>query len=142
MSTRIFVGKLSSNTGEQDLQEIFGKFGDVTKVEMKNNFAFVYFRDENDAQEAISSMDGREIDGQTIVVENARNKDMMKQRPVKRLDLRLTCMNLDGRISWQDLKDWAREAGEVTFTNIFIRDGQHMGVIEFSVSFSFNITRR
>jgi hypothetical protein len=77
------------------------------------------------------------------VVENARsgpniniNKTMESRssKPVtKRLDLRLSATGLDSRVSWQDLKDWAREAGDVTFTNVFVKDGQTVGVIEYAV---------
>ena len=132
MSNRVFVGKVSPSTSEQTLSDEFSKCGEVTKIDLKAGYAFVFFANENDCNEAIDTLNGKEIDGNNIVVEAARARDF-KQRPQKRLDLRLSVTGLDGRVSWQDLKDWARKAGDVTFTNIFVKDGNHMGVIEFAV---------
>jgi splicing factor, arginine/serine-rich 4/5/6 len=134
MSHRVFVGKVAAATTEETLHEEFSKFGAVSKIDVKNGYAFVFFENESDCQDAINSLDGKEVDGNNIVVEMARNNREFKAKPVKRLDLRLSVSNLEQRVSWQDLKDWARKAGDVTFTNIFVRDGQHMGVIEFAVS--------
>lgn len=134
MSNRVFVGKVSSATSEQTLSDEFSKFGEVTKIDLKNGYAFVFFENEADTVEAIRNLDGKEIDGNNIAVEAARSSRDFKQKPVKRLDLRLSVSGLEPRISWQDLKDWARKAGDVTFTNIFAKDGATMGVIEFTVN--------
>ncbi len=131
MGTRIFLKNLSSKTSEQDLSEIFSKFGEVAKIDLKAGFGFIYYANAEDAAEAIKNMDNKEVDGRVIVVEIARHNDKMK--PPRRLDLRVSVFNIDSRISWQDLKDWAREAGDVTFTNVFMRDQQHVGVVEFQV---------
>ena len=42
-------------------------------------------------------------------------------------------LGLEPRTSWQDLKDWARAAGNVTFTNVFTKDHQKLGIIEYEV---------
>ena len=52
---------------------------------------------------------------------------------IKRYDLRLEAKNVGSDITWKDLKDWARQAGDVTFTNVFERDGECIGVIEYEV---------
>ncbi len=135
MATRVFLKNISARTTEQDLIELFGKYGEVKKIDLKLGFGFIFFDDPNEALEAIKNMDGKEIDGKILVVEIARDSKEYgnKSKPVKRLDLRLSVFNLDSRISWQDLKDWGREAGEVTFTNVFTRDSQQVGVVEFQV---------
>lgn len=133
MSNRVFVGKVSQNTTEQTLSDEFSKFGEVTKIDLKGGYAFVFYENDNDCIEAINNLDGKEIDGNNIVVEAARSARDYKQKPVKRLDLRLSVTGLESRISWQDLKDWARKAGDVTFTNIFMRDDSLRGIIEFTV---------
>jgi arginine/serine-rich splicing factor 4/5/6 len=130
---RVFVGKLSDKTSEQDLNEIFGKYGTVKKIDLKVGHAFIFYDDPQDALEAVKNMDGQEVDGSIIMVESARSAREMRIKPIKRLDLRLTVLNIDGRVSWQDLKDWAREAGDVTFTNVYSRDNQPIGVVEFQV---------
>lgn len=139
MSHRIFVGKILPDTvTEADLQEAFSKYGDVTKIDFKGTYAFVFYDELEDCEAAIKHLDGAEINGSNIVVQHARNSREAKDtrganKPVKRMDLRLTATGIDSRVSWQDLKDWAREAGEVTFTNVFTRDQQQVGVIEFAV---------
>lgn len=128
--TRIFIKNLAQNVKEQDINEIFGKFGEVTKIDLKAGFGFLYYANADDAAEAIKSMDNHDVDGKIITVEMARDD---KKKPVKRLDLRLSVSGVGSGVSWQDLKDWAREAGDVTFTNVFMRDGQNFGVVEFQV---------
>lgn len=132
MANRVFVGKVSQSTSEQTLTEEFSKCGEVSKIDLKNGYAFVFYATEDSCSEAINMLNGKDIDGSNIVVEAARARDF-KQKPMKRFDLRLSVAGLDSRVSWQDLKDWARKAGEVTFTNIFLKDGVYMGVIEFAV---------
>lgn len=139
IKNKIFVGKLSPDTTEESLTDVFSKFGDVTKVDLQRGFAFITFEDAGECDEARKHMDGQEVDGSIIVVQQARSsKETMdfkdgKTRPVKRMDLRVTATGIDSHVSWQDLKDWARFAGEVTFTNVFSRDHQTVGVIEFAV---------
>jgi RNA recognition motif-containing protein len=132
MSNRVFVGKVSQSTSRETLVDEFSKCGEVTNVDVKNGYAFVFYANEDGCNEAINTLNGKDIDGSNIVVEAARVRDF-KQKPLKRLDLRLSVTGLEARVSWQDLKDWARKAGDVTFTNIFVKDGVHMGVIEFAV---------
>ena len=133
MAHRVFVGKVSPSSTEQSLSDEFSKFGQVNKIDLKTGYAFVFFETEGDTEQAVNNLNGIEIDGSNIVVEYARSSREMKPKPIKRLDLRLSVSGLEARVSWQDLKDWARKAGDVTFTNIFVRDGMHMGVIEFTV---------
>mgnify|MGYP005992822947 CR=1 FL=1 len=134
-NNRVFVGKVSPSSTEQSLHDEFSKCGEVTKIDLKAGYAFVFFANDDDCLEAISQLNGKDVDGHNIVVEAARTSRefQQRQRPVKRFDLRLSVMGLDGRVSWQDMKDWARKAGDVTFTNIFVRDNVHHGVVEFVV---------
>ena len=129
--TRIFIGRLSNRTQERDLENIFSAYGKVQRVDLKEGYAFVFFADEKNANEAISAMDGKELDGSLIVVEPARQRSDKGKKG--KSELRLTCHNLDPSTSWQDLKDWARAAGKVTFANVCTRDSQVLGVIEFEV---------
>ena len=51
-----------------------------------------------------------------------------------RYDLRVKVLDLSPRTSWQDLKDWARNAGQVMFTNVFrTSDGGAYGIVEYQV---------
>lgn len=132
-TTRIFVKNLASSTNEDDVAEAFGKFGPIRKIDLKQGYAFLFFEDNRDAEEAIREMNGAELHGKKLLVEvalDARN-NQRDGKPAKRLDLRVSVTGLVERISWQDLKDWARVAGDVTFANVFTRDGQTCGVVEF-----------
>ena len=137
---RVFVGRLASRTEGRDLEECFGDFGKVSKVEMKNGYAFVFFTDDSSAQDAIAGMNGKELHGNEIVVETARghqhaSRSATQTSSTKGIkELRISCTGLDDRTSWQDLKDWARAAGNVTFANVFNKDSQKIGVIEFEVT--------
>ena len=136
---RIFVGKLAERTTREDLETAFADYGHVVKVEKKETFAFVFYNESSHAQAAIAAMNGKELHGNEIVVETARGRmpsgagsgAVSSTKGIK--ELRISCTGLDDRTSWQDLKDWARAAGNVTFANTFNKDGQLIGVIEFEV---------
>jgi arginine/serine-rich splicing factor 4/5/6 len=135
MATRLFVGKLPEKTSQEDLTVLFSKVGSVAQVDVKSGYGFVYFENPTDAHEAVVQLNGHLIDEQPIVVEHARtsNRDSRGARPAKRLDLRIVVTGMDSKISWQDLKDWARQAGDVTFTNVYSRDEVIKGIVEFAV---------
>ena len=142
--SRVFVGKLAQRTTAEDIETAFGDYGTVVKVEKKENltgsFAFVFYNESSHAQAAIAAMNGKELHGNEIVVEAARGRVpqsgsgsgvVSSTKGIK--ELRISCTGLDDRTSWQDLKDWARAAGNVTFANTFNKDGQLIGVIEYEV---------
>lgn len=151
MAHRVFIGKISSQTTTESLERAFAAYGNVSKVNLKNGFGFLFFDSADSAQDAIRDMNGKELDGSKLVVEAARsnldrnnnfNSNSMPSRPPpsthkppRRLDLRIVIRNMHPRVSWQDLKDWARDAGDVTFTNVFDREGDHMGIVEYKVDF-------
>ncbi|CAO2204571.1 unnamed protein product [Urochloa humidicola] len=71
-NTRLYVGRLSSRTRTEDLEDIFSRYGRVRYVDMKHEFAFVEFSDPRDADDARYNLDGREFDGSRIIVEFAK----------------------------------------------------------------------
>ena len=79
---KIYVGNLSFNTSETELNELFSQFGEVSdathvtdrETGRPRGFGFVEMRDDNAAREAISSLDGKDVDGRTIKVNEARPK--------------------------------------------------------------------
>jgi arginine/serine-rich splicing factor 4/5/6 len=136
MSTRVFVGRLSERTTESSLRGAFEPFGDVKSVEVKGTYGFVYFESLEAAQQAVEKMNGVELDGSELLVENSKpivNKDQ-SGKLIRRLDLRIFVRGLNRGINWQDLKDWARNAGDVTYSNVFEKNGDVFGVIEYKVS--------
>lgn len=134
--SRIYVGNLSSKTREKDLQEEFEKYGKVVRVDVKTGFAFIEYDDERDAEEAIDRMDGETIDGRKVSVEKSKGGRGGDGRPPTRGGrgggFRVDAEGLDHRVSWQDLKDFAREAGDVAFTDVWVEGRDKKGVIEYS----------
>lgn len=137
MSHRVFVGKIvPDSVTEADLNDVFSKYGEVMKIDVKSTYAFVFYDSPEECEAAIKYMDGQNVNGNLIIVQSARGtpRDNNKVKQTRRNDdLRLAVIGLDQRTSWQDLKDWAREAGDVTFANVFNRDNKTVGVIEYTV---------
>ena len=80
MSKKLYVGNLSYQTTEATLSERFGAVGEVVSVSLvmdrmtgqSRGFAFVEMADDRTAQQAISQLDGKEVDGRALKVSEAR----------------------------------------------------------------------
>jgi RNA recognition motif-containing protein len=76
----IYVGNLSRNVTEEDLQQAFKDFGEVASVKMikdrysgeSRGFGFVEMPDKAEAQSAINGLNGKELKGQALKVNEAR----------------------------------------------------------------------
>jgi RNA recognition motif-containing protein len=76
----IYVGNLSRNVTEEDLREAFEAFGQVTSVNIikdkfsgePRGFGFVEMQAKAEAQAAIEGMNGKELNGRTLNVNEAR----------------------------------------------------------------------
>jgi RNA recognition motif-containing protein len=83
MSTKLFVGNLSFNTTENDLQDAFAAHGQVVEATLmmdrmtgrSRGFAFVTYSTPEEAQKAIAAMNGAQIDGRALTVNIARPKE-------------------------------------------------------------------
>jgi RNA recognition motif-containing protein len=93
MNTRLYVGSLSYDTTEDGLKETFSQAGTVTSCTIitdkfsgrSKGFGFVDMSTEEEAQKAIEMFNGKELDGRTIVVSEARP---LKERPPRRFHKR------------------------------------------------------
>jgi cold-inducible RNA-binding protein len=82
MGNRLYVGNLSFNTSEENLLQTFGQFGGVeeAKIIMDRNtgrskgFGFVTMESETSAQEALSKLNGTDLDGRTLRVSEAEER--------------------------------------------------------------------
>jgi len=76
MHPRIYIGRLNNTIKKKDIVEIFGKYGEIVDILMKEDFAFVEFVKTESAQLAIKEMNGFQIPGTQarLVVEEARPK--------------------------------------------------------------------
>ena len=78
----IYVGNLAFQFAESDLQELFQEFGEIKSVKLisdkvtgkSKGFGFVTMDDDTAAQSAIDKLNGSEIGGRNIVVNQARPK--------------------------------------------------------------------
>jgi len=83
MSSKLFVGNLSFNTGENDLQDAFAAFGTVTEANLmmdrmtnrSRGFGFVTMSTPEEAQAAIQGMHGKSVDGRELTVNIARPRE-------------------------------------------------------------------
>jgi RNA recognition motif-containing protein len=77
---KIFVGNMSFGTDENTLRDLFSQHGEVDEVNIVTDrdsgrprgFAFVTMRDDAQAQAAIEALNGRQIDGRALSVNEAR----------------------------------------------------------------------
>jgi RNA recognition motif-containing protein len=79
--TDIYVGNLSSQTTQDDLQALFSLFGNVERVNVTDPYsgqsrscAFVTMRQTSEAQKAIFELNGADLHGRTMNVGEARPK--------------------------------------------------------------------
>ncbi len=78
----IYAGNLSWNLKDQDLQNLFAAHGEVTSAKIVNDkftgrskgFGFVEMPNDDQANAAITALNGTEVDGRNIVVNESRPK--------------------------------------------------------------------
>ena len=82
MSNKLYVGGLSWGTDDDGLRVAFEAHGTVSEAKVitdresgrSRGFGFVTFEDSDSAQEAISKMDGTELDGRSLKVNVAQDR--------------------------------------------------------------------
>src|SRR3978361_1979552 len=83
IGTKLYVGNLSFNTTETDLQDLFAQAGPVQEVTLMQDkftgksrgFAFVTMTTEADAQKAITEFNGKTVEGRPLTVNEARPRE-------------------------------------------------------------------
>src|SRR5262245_17760164 len=83
MSVRLYVGNLPFSVSEQDLEELFGQIGVVESANLvtdrdtgrSRGFAFVEMDSREAADAAIAALNGREIEGRQLTVNEARPRE-------------------------------------------------------------------
>ena len=83
MSMKLYVGNVSFNTSNQDLTEMFGAFGTVESANIvedretgrSRGFGFVEMSSKAEGEEAISSLNGKEVDGRSLTVNEAKPRE-------------------------------------------------------------------
>lgn len=82
MTTNIYVGNLTFDTTSADLEKMFGEHGEVTKSQVitdrdsgrSRGFGFVEMANSEEAQAAISTLNGHNVDGRSLTVNLAKER--------------------------------------------------------------------
>ncbi len=84
----IYVGNLSYKMNDQDLENVFAEFGSVKSSKIVSDretgrskgFGFVEMNDAASGQAAIDGLNGKEVDGRTLKVNEARPRESRDSR--------------------------------------------------------------
>lgn len=79
---KLFVGGLPFSTTSEELEQIFAEFGTVASAKVitdrdtgrSKGFGFVEFENDDEGKKAESEMNGKEVGGRTVTVNEARPK--------------------------------------------------------------------
>ncbi len=82
MSNKLYVGNLTFNTSSNDLETLFAPHGQVTSAQVisdrdsgrSRGFGFVEMSSADEAQKAISSLNGKDVDGRELTVNLAKER--------------------------------------------------------------------
>jgi len=82
MSKKLFVGGLNWKTTDEGLRQAFERFGEITEAKVitdretgrSRGFGFITFVDDQAAENAKNEMDGTQLEGRTIKVNEAEQK--------------------------------------------------------------------
>ncbi|KAI0273468.1 hypothetical protein BC834DRAFT_921535 [Gloeopeniophorella convolvens] len=140
MSRRLYLGKLPPDTRSEEISKFFDGYGKIVDCRVMTGFGFVEFENARDAEDALQHFNGKNFMGQNIVVEFAKESrprrepyedkygaPMRARRPP---GIRIIVHGISRDTSWQDLKDFGREAGSVSFADID-RDTPGQGILEY-----------
>eukprot|EP01071_Lankesteria_metandrocarpae_P013102 Lankesteria_metandrocarpae@DN666_c0_g1_i2.p1 len=148
---KLYIGNLPPDCTEEEVKELFCQHGKLLTVECKGKFAFVEYEQERDAETALYKLNDTKFHGgeriqvqphnpvlrpsrgpppHQVVRPSAREAPRPTGRD-KKTEYKVLVFNLDERVSWQDLKDFGRNAGDVNYANVAIRNGKKFGIIEY-----------
>jgi RNA recognition motif-containing protein len=88
MATKLFVGSLPYSMTDDDLRALFEEYGEVASAKIifdrdtnrSKGFGFVEFNDDDAAKKAIDALNNTEVQGRTIVVNEARPQEARPPR--------------------------------------------------------------
>ncbi|KAJ7461536.1 hypothetical protein FB451DRAFT_1353129 [Mycena latifolia] len=141
MSRRLYLGRLNADARSEDVTKLFEGYGNIIDCRVMTGFGFVEFETAKDAEDAVTNFNGKQFMGAPIVVEFAKESRPRRDpydserghgapRSRRPPGIRLVVSGLSRDTSWQDLKDFGREAGSVSFADID-RDYRDQGVLEY-----------
>jgi RNA recognition motif-containing protein len=88
MATKLFVGSLSYNTTDAGLEEFFAQAGTVVSAKVifdrdtnrSKGFGFVEMSSDDEAKAAVEKLNGQDLDGRRLIVNEARPQENRERR--------------------------------------------------------------
>ena len=92
MGKRLYVGNLSFDTMEGDVMDLFSKVGKVVSCNLvtdrytgkSRGFAFVEMSTQEEADKAVAEVNGKDLDGRSLRINEARPREERDSRPPRR----------------------------------------------------------
>ncbi len=69
--SRVYIGRLPQRASERDVERFFKGYGRIRDVVVKNGYGFVEFDSYRDADDAVYDLNGRDMQGERVLVEHA-----------------------------------------------------------------------
>jgi len=127
----VFLGNLPQDCREVDIERFFNGYGRLKQVVLKRGYGFVFFEEMRDAEDAVKELVGRKLRGERITLEFAKGEGCEEgRRSISFAQYRIKVENLSSTTSWQDLKDYMKQAGEVLYCKTH-HDRRGEGMVEF-----------
>eukprot|EP00092_Neocalanus_flemingeri_P017069 GFUD01018460.1.p1 GENE.GFUD01018460.1~~GFUD01018460.1.p1 ORF type:complete len:270 (-),score=88.59 GFUD01018460.1:268-1038(-) len=127
----VFLGNLPMDCREVDIERFFNGYGKLRQVVLKRGFGFVFFDEQRDADDAVKELAGRKLRGERITLEFAKGDGSDEgQRSISFSQYRIKVENLSSTTSWQDLKDYMKQAGAVLYCKAH-HEKKGEGMVEF-----------
>ncbi|RHN61292.1 putative nucleotide-binding alpha-beta plait domain-containing protein [Medicago truncatula] len=109
---RCFVGGLAWATDSEALEKAFSQYGEIIDSKIINDretgrsrgFGFVTFADEKSMRDAIEGMNGQDMDGRNITVNEAQRTVVMVMMVVPAIHAVVVVMEEAGEVSYADVK--------------------------------------
>jgi arginine/serine-rich splicing factor 4/5/6 len=160
MARRLYLGRLPPDARSDDVSKFFEGYGRIIDCRVmtgssdkkdpnntrlnkpSSGFGFIEFESSKDAEDAVTNFNGKPFMGTNIVVEFAKESRPRRDnfdgdrgshgppRSRRPPGIRLIVSGISRDTSWQDLKDFGREAGSVSFADID-RDFPGNGILEY-----------
>jgi len=139
---RLFLGNLGHDCRQRDVERLFEGFGELRNINLKGQYGFIEVESKEDASDAVRKVNGQNFNGGRIRVELANacsdseprdsgSRARVSDGRYRRTNYRIIVRNLSSRTSWQDLKDYMKKAGEITYSTVN-RENSGEGLVEFA----------
>jgi cold-inducible RNA-binding protein len=89
MATKLFVGSLAYSVTDQELEEFFAAVGKVSSAKVimdretnrSKGFGFVEMENDDDAKTAAAQLNGKELNGRPVAIDEAKPQENRERRP-------------------------------------------------------------